>query len=176
MAAPKFTEQEREQQRNDAIRHWMEGLTVREIAEKLSESAGQYVSHDTAHRRLNEAKDAMRPTADYEQYLSDAMVEIDAARRQLRREIALFEHGDRIGDLALAVRVLLSLQDQAHKLTGVDQFHPELVELMQISEAELEAIVNDWHATNAEPRPSMSDPGGMMEDQADTTPTQEAAQ
>lgn len=149
----RFSEAQREDQRNIALAAWMQGSTYQQIADLLSESSpdGYEITTSTAWERVRAARDEMRPHAEWEAYVADSLAELHIMRLQCRRAVMAWKPGQNPKDfLVQPCMALLKLQDQVHGLVGVDKMLTELQELLGMSDEELESIVGGWAADMTE--------------------------
>lgn len=153
MAARRFTEPQRVEQRNEALRLWMSGLSYRSIAAKLD------VSHQTAYDRVQQAIEEMRPHADFDHYRAKQIAEIDVSRRPLRAIIATWKPAVEIDGVIVlsdhkrltdAITSLIRLQEREAKLLGLDRVTTPIDEITALSDDELEQAIADWVAESAD--------------------------
>lgn len=146
----RYTEAEKYDQRNQALVAWMRGSSYRAIAELLSEDFPEDeppMSPNTAYNRVKEAKEEMRPHAEWEEYVTESLAELHIMRVQCRRAVLSWVPGKNPREyLVPPCEMLLKLQNQVHGLVGVDKMLTELQELLGMSDEELESIVGGWAA------------------------------
>ena len=137
---PRFTKPERAEQRVTVLKMWMNGTTYPNIAKHLD------VSISTAHKRVQEAIDEMRPHAEFDAYRATQLAELEVSRRQLRLMIASWVVGEDHRIVVDALGSLLKVQEREARLVGLDRVDVPLDELGALSDVELGELVAEWAA------------------------------
>ena len=136
-----YTEPERVEQRNLALKLWMKGTKYVDIATQIGVS-----STATAFNRVKEAIDEMRPHAEFDAYRATQLAELDVSRRQLRVMIASWVVGEDHRIVVDALGSLLKVQEREARLVGLDRVDVPLDELGALSQVELGELVAEWAA------------------------------
>lgn len=135
----KYTEQERVDQRQRAIRMWMSSATYPQIAERLN------ISLSTAYGRVQEAIDEMRPHGDFDKYRAVQIVEIEMMRRVLRKDVMRYDTGSISRSDGLAViDKFLKLQEREAKLLGLDRAPHVFDEIASMSDQQIAELLDEW--------------------------------
>lgn len=146
-----YTEQQRVQQRTDALKAWMTGATYKTIGKNLGISTG------TAYKRVQDAIDEMRPHSDYDQYRAIQLAELDVARRPFRTIIVAWRRGEAVDEIATALAALLKIQEREAKLLGLDRAPTPEEELARqvrsMSDDELADMLKEFVADATQPEP-----------------------
>lgn len=125
----------------EALELWVAKNTYREIAEALG------CSVSTAHQRVGAALESLRPHCGAEEYRTAQIAELEVARHVLGSFIIDVELDarDRVG----AIAELLRLHSHETKLLGLDRAPSAFDRFAQMSDEELDALLNGADAVAA---------------------------